>query len=112
MPMVNLNCLSSGYDPDTVFTVQIATNDPLTMLRQRVKDAVPGLLSNVNVWMVELFKLKVPLALNNPGLAPATFQADNIEPILDKLAEISSIFGNPVPDKVYVTSVRPLVSMR
>jgi hypothetical protein len=82
MSMVNLNCLASGHDPDTVFTVQVATNEPLTIL--------------------ELFKLKVPLALNNPGLAPATFQADNIEPILDKLAEISSIFGNPVPGKVHV----------
>ncbi|TFK23838.1 hypothetical protein FA15DRAFT_641962 [Coprinopsis marcescibilis] len=106
MATIALNCLVSGDGADKIFTIKIAPNKSISILKDIVKGKQHIVFSNTQATDIRLFK--VSLSVADLGLVRDPRKIDHAQELLEPLAKISAIFKDPLPDdRVHVIALAP-----
>ena len=96
----DLNCLVLGDDPSCLFTVEIANNKTVSILRKLIKDEKKPAFDHVPADALVLWKVSIPL---NESFKNNLSKLDLVEkrPLLPE-QELVEIFTGPPPAKKHV----------
>ncbi|TFK26850.1 hypothetical protein FA15DRAFT_666979 [Coprinopsis marcescibilis] len=105
MSHIALNCLVSGDGADEVFTVKIASNDNVSILKSLIKAQLP-LYGPIAPKKIQLFKVSLPL--DEVYRAREPFSVKGSEELKSPLMKMSAAFGDSlVEDHVHIIVVMP-----
>ncbi|TFK17365.1 hypothetical protein FA15DRAFT_710872, partial [Coprinopsis marcescibilis] len=104
MSHIALNCLVSGDDADKIFTVQIASNDDVSILKHQIKHVNPNRFANTDVPAIQLFKVSLAIANAEQARDPRKIEgAEQLSPN----AKISQVFQRPLERHIHVVVLPP-----
>jgi hypothetical protein len=110
MSAIAINCLVSGDGPGKAFTVEIPSDDSVSILKKLVKGK--ACFSSVDARDIRLFKLKVSLAPDDASRVSDPLQNDAVQELSSPLAKVPAIFKDLPEDKVHVIVLRPPGELR
>ncbi|TFK20039.1 hypothetical protein FA15DRAFT_697153 [Coprinopsis marcescibilis] len=103
---IALNCLVSGDDADKIFTVQIASNNDVSILKHQIKHVNPNRFANTDVPPIRLFKVSLAIANAEQARDPRNIEgAEELLPI----AKISQVFQCPLERHIHIVVLPPPV---
>ncbi|TFK19284.1 hypothetical protein FA15DRAFT_697628 [Coprinopsis marcescibilis] len=108
MSTIALRCLVSGDGKEKVFTVKIASNDDVSILKDMIKEKVP-LYAGIAAKDMQLFKVSLPVANAEQARDPGKIRG--AEKLSSPIDEISDVFWYPQKGHIHVVVLAPPVTL-
>ncbi|TFK16458.1 hypothetical protein FA15DRAFT_676673 [Coprinopsis marcescibilis] len=94
----NLNCVVSGDGADKIFTVKIASNDNVSILKASIREQNLDRFANTAVSAIQLFKVSLPVDANLDGKL-AALEIEQQEKLSPPITKISEFFRDSTGDQ-------------